>query len=598
MRQLTRLFLMIPLLITSCDQSESDKLEVAYDELKLKFNNWQFEDAYLLSDSIILQAIESNNRKVELRTKAIKAFAAYRYSIVASNIVPLLEEVLEEPEHIDPFYEPHIYLYLAATYVASKDHRFQHKQEHFKVSDSLLNRSMNMYQDRGDEEGVVNTLWEIANMYWYDDRIDISTTYYEKAYNKALEIDYVRLPIIIQNLASVYIIARRWDESITLIESIFDQVESEAMEAFIYCTLQEAYQGKEDWSNSIKYAKSIIDVVQTDRAKKVRAWVYEPLIYSYIKQEKYDSAKYWLKKGEEYTLEKNEERAFRYLDFARAYIASNEGDEKKAVSYASSYLQSVMDDGSQRHKLYHAELQYQMNKDLGMYQQALADLEDLKVMEDSILRSSYIKNFENYRVRLETAEQRVNILNLEKEVQNRNIRITLISAALILTVFAGLYIIKNYKAQKRRAQEQLVVKEKKLSDFTLSLLKKNQVLEELDHMLKESSKRKNGELIESVNRMKVLLSINRNQEGNWDQFVEYFGSVHKDFFDSLKKKYPNLSAKDLRHCALVKMNLSTKEAAEILGVEVSSVKMARYRLRKKIGIDEDQNLHTLLVGFG
>ncbi len=105
----------------------------------------------------------------------------------------------------------------------------------------------------------------------------------------------------------------------------------------------------------------------------------------------------------------------------------------------------------------------------------------------------------------------------------------------------------------------------------------------------------NGDPVRVINKSIQAINRNKSSEKDWENFNKYFGSVHHDFFDSLKKKYPNLSNGDLRHCALVKMNLSTKESAELLGVSPQSIKMARYRAKKKMGLCETDNLGQYLL---
>ena len=65
--------------------------------------------------------------------------------------------------------------------------------------------------------------------------------------------------------------------------------------------------------------------------------------------------------------------------------------------------------------------------------------------------------------------------------------------------------------------------------------------------------------------------------------------------DKLKSDYPDLTKNDLRLCALYLINIPPKEVAEIMGVSPSSIKMARYRLRKKLSIKPNEDLNNYLV---
>jgi len=70
----------------------------------------------------------------------------------------------------------------------------------------------------------------------------------------------------------------------------------------------------------------------------------------------------------------------------------------------------------------------------------------------------------------------------------------------------------------------------------------------------------------------------------------YFEQVNKNFFQNLATRYPELNTNDLRHCALIKLNLKVKEAASLLNVSPHTVKSARYRLKKKLHMEPDDSL--------
>ena len=90
-----------------------------------------------------------------------------------------------------------------------------------------------------------------------------------------------------------------------------------------------------------------------------------------------------------------------------------------------------------------------------------------------------------------------------------------------------------------------------------------------------------------------VLSIIENsfrKDVEWDNFKLYFEKVHVGFFKKLIKKHPSISTQDLRHCALIRLNLSITESATIFGISPKSIKMARLRLRKKMNLNSQQEL--------
>ena len=94
---------------------------------------------------------------------------------------------------------------------------------------------------------------------------------------------------------------------------------------------------------------------------------------------------------------------------------------------------------------------------------------------------------------------------------------------------------------------------------------------------------------------KIDTSISHNDE--WKVFEYNFNQVHEEFFNKLKTKHPKLTVKDLRLCAYIKMNLSTKEIAPLLNISIRGVETQRYRLRTKLGLDSEQSLTEYLEHF-
>lgn len=99
---------------------------------------------------------------------------------------------------------------------------------------------------------------------------------------------------------------------------------------------------------------------------------------------------------------------------------------------------------------------------------------------------------------------------------------------------------------------------------------------------------------------KLLSMVDNNivsDEKMWDVYKENFDRIHDNFFRNLKQKYPDLTAGDLRFCALLRLNLPTKEIARFMNISVRGVDGARYRLRKKFDIPQDDSLADFLIGF-
>jgi len=94
--------------------------------------------------------------------------------------------------------------------------------------------------------------------------------------------------------------------------------------------------------------------------------------------------------------------------------------------------------------------------------------------------------------------------------------------------------------------------------------------------------------------MQRIIDNNYQIDREWEDFKMHFEQVHPEFFEQLKASYPELTPSDLKLCALLKLNMNTKESAKILGISPDSVKTARYRLRKKLQLRKDEGLFDFI----
>lgn len=150
---------------------------------------------------------------------------------------------------------------------------------------------------------------------------------------------------------------------------------------------------------------------------------------------------------------------------------------------------------------------------------------------------------------------------------------------------------ENLKKQNRNKAEEI-------ANSTMELVEKNKMLLMVKEKLKNIQSEKVIETRNSIIRQ-MLRSIERdlNNKEKWKIFEENFDEVHEEFLNRFKDKHPNITAKDIRLCALLRMNLSSKEIAPLLRISVRSVEISRYRLRKKIDLPHDINLTDYIVHF-
>jgi len=113
-----------------------------------------------------------------------------------------------------------------------------------------------------------------------------------------------------------------------------------------------------------------------------------------------------------------------------------------------------------------------------------------------------------------------------------------------------------------------------------------------------SSLKKELVKIDSKPEAKSVIKIidkNINNTKDWEFFQEAFNNADKDFLNKVIELHPDLTPNDLKFCAYLRLNLSSKEIAPLLNVSVRSVEIKRYRLRKKMNLPHQKSLVSYIL---
>ena len=133
-------------------------------------------------------------------------------------------------------------------------------------------------------------------------------------------------------------------------------------------------------------------------------------------------------------------------------------------------------------------------------------------------------------------------------------------------------------------------KNRELAVSTMSLIKKNEFLNGIKNELKEKDFK--GQDLKKVIK---IIDENLNNTDDWKLFEEAFNNADKDFLKHIKSIHPSLTPNDLRLCAYLRLNLTSKEIAPLLNISYRSVEVKRYRLRKKMGLPHESSLTSYIL---
>lgn len=168
---------------------------------------------------------------------------------------------------------------------------------------------------------------------------------------------------------------------------------------------------------------------------------------------------------------------------------------------------------------------------------------------------------------------------------------------LLLGSITTVLLLMRYRRLTRRLSTEEDFKDQLQREMTTSstkLVVKNDILNRVDTSLNTLDlKTLPPGTREQVQQIRRLLVSDKNLDKEWDNFFRHFTRVHPEFIEKLRYNY-KLSKNELKICAFIKMNLSYKEIGQILNIKPSSVKVSLYRIKKKVGLSEDEKIVDLL----
>jgi len=231
-----------------------------------------------------------------------------------------------------------------------------------------------------------------------------------------------------------------------------------------------------------------------------------------------------------------------------------------------------------------------------------------KQINDSIFNIKNLKKITQLEMQLIFEhEQKLNRIKRQKtELKYFIIAAGLFSLLIVLILLYGRSRIKinhakiedeNLLLKNKYLQEEIDFKNKELATNVMYLVKKNELINFISEKLlkvKSEFKIKNQLVIQDI-----ILNLQSNVDTDiWKIFEQRFREVHREFYRKLNQRFPDLTENDKKLCALLRLNMSTKEISAITHQNPGSIEVARTRLRKKLSLSQrDINLHTFLLNL-
>ncbi len=155
-----------------------------------------------------------------------------------------------------------------------------------------------------------------------------------------------------------------------------------------------------------------------------------------------------------------------------------------------------------------------------------------------------------------------------------------------------------FQLRQEKMQSELRHLNNLLAASTMNLVVKNEFMETIKDELKDiKHQSKNTELKRSIEKVVKEIDTTLRLQQDWEQFEYHFDQVHGDFLSRLREEFLDLTPNEQKLCAFLRLNLNTKEIANLMSISLRGVEVARYRLRKKLNLDTGQNLSKFVLEY-
>jgi tetratricopeptide (TPR) repeat protein len=483
--------------------------------------------------SIALQ----NFREIE------RPFDVAQISLIIGNInltqnnyieaLQLYQESLESSTENDfELLIPHLNNNLGTLYLQLED--YDDAQVYFE-------RAYALFMEKGDEYNAAQSLSNISD-------IKSSLGYYDEAISGYL--DVIRM----------FSISENWEDI-----------------AMAYNSISEIYFATQEYKKAEDYHKLAMNTIENQSGKfKGPISYYQVRIYTtaaklLFNDKKYNESKRYAKNA----LELSFANSYKKNIYENAKIISMIFDRDNKLDSALAYYKIYIENSEAYQKEYDVKRITQLK---------------MQYKFDEILKRKEIEEIqkqEEYK---------------RKELFYTGIIIISILAIVIMILLylnqrsktvKGLLKQKNLELEAEKLNQDIDYKKKELASNMMYLIEKNEFITTIARKLKEikpSVKKDNQEVIQ-----RIINELRKNSsEKLWDEFEIRFKEVHSDFYDALSATFPDLTPNEIKLCAFLRLNMTTKEISAITHQSIKSINMARFRLRKKINIERDENLIVFL----
>jgi tetratricopeptide (TPR) repeat protein len=422
------------------------------------------------------------------------------------------------------------------------------KQE--KEAKNTYFKALSTLQALKDHTGIARTYANIGHYYEKTLNYDSAFVYQQKAMQVFASIgDAEGAALVHENLGSIYEDQSQFNKASFHFEKAlawFEQGNDTEMLIDAYNNMGDVHRKKGDYQQALYYTKKAEALARKTKSFSRLSSAYRDL-------------------GKTYSFLKNTDSTFYYLELSRQYFLKSYSEESKNQE---ALLKVIY--GLDRKEVQIAEMARQEKIAWAIY---IAS--GIAAIVFILVAVVIIRN-QRHRILRErvTRTKEEAIFKTKQELMEVD--------------------LKNKKLQEEQLKENLHTKAKEITAHTLQTIQKNQLLEDIKEALTDMIKSDGRSYKKELRSLLNKINQNFSKDAYWDDFRRIFEEINQDFFDQLQQINPGLSATDIKFISLIKLNMNAPDIAALLGVSTDSLRVARYRLRKKLKLEQGASLTAFI----
>lgn len=468
---------------------------------------------------------------------------------------------------------------------------------------------------RKNSECVMSVSEKIGDVYTRLNNFDKALKYYLESLKIAVEKKNIQKQIQINlNIGNTYFAMQLREEGLKQMNNALDIFHKNTPTdsitlGKILIDQSKIYGSLGEYELAFEGYEKAIPLVTEQKNNKSLAVIYNNLGVDLKEQGKYSEALINFEKAKKYWKELKHEYNLAVCDLNIALVLTLQ----KELDSSEYYTQQALSEFERLKRPYFIkdcyENLYQIAEKQGAVGKSLDYLKLHVQYKDSVLNTNKIrKSLEqqnNYQIGLieEKNELKIQVNNQQHQskVQFWTFISVLLGLALITLFLISRRIqqkkqlaeinLKNSELEQQLLSQEVNLKNNKLSQLSAHILNKNEMLNELKAYVKELKQEHDIDITPFLNKINQRLGIETKRK----EFELFIDEKHTEFFFKIKRKFPDLTEKELKLCSLLLLELSSKEIATLLNISSGSVDMSRYRLRKKLNIPPDKSISVFLT---